>query len=56
MLNALYFMHNNGLAHMDIKPDNIYFNNYILKLADFDLSLPSNQQIEGGLKYGTVGY
>jgi len=50
-------MHSNGIAHMDLKPENIYFDeSFTLKLADFDLSLPLKQIIEGGVKYGTSGY
>jgi len=42
---------------MDLKPENIYVDeSFTLKIADFDLSVPVNQVIEAGIKYGTTGY
>jgi serine/threonine protein kinase len=39
ILNALSFMHNNNIAHRDIKPQNILlFNDIDIKLCDFGLS------------------
>ncbi|XP_062022757.1 wee1-like protein kinase [Rosa rugosa] len=51
---ALQFMHERGIAHLDVKPDNIYVKNGIYKLGDFgcatllDKSLPIE---EGDARY-----
>lgn len=51
---ALQFIHEKGIAHLDVKPDNIYVKNGIYKLGDFgcatllDLSLPIE---EGDARY-----
>lgn len=43
---ALQFIHERGIAHLDVKPDNIYVKNGVYKLGDFgcatliDKSLP----------------
>ncbi|XP_052118741.1 wee1-like protein kinase isoform X1 [Arachis duranensis] len=33
--NALRFIHEKGIAHLDVKPDNIYVKNGVYKLGDF---------------------
>ena len=45
MLNAIYYLHENSIAHFDIKPENIVYNNNLniefgkrFKLIDFDFS------------------
>ena len=38
MLEALDYMHKNGIAHRDIKPANIMFNKREIKLIDFDFA------------------
>ncbi|XP_042459199.1 wee1-like protein kinase isoform X5 [Zingiber officinale] len=35
MAKALHFMHEKGIAHLDVKPENIYFKEGIYKLGDF---------------------
>ncbi|KAK9945619.1 hypothetical protein M0R45_011125 [Rubus argutus] len=51
---ALQFMHERGVAHLDVKPDNIYVKNGVYKLGDFgcatllDNSLPIE---EGDARY-----
>ncbi|KAK1292931.1 Wee1-like protein kinase [Acorus calamus] len=51
---ALQFMHERGIAHLDVKPDNIYVKNGVYKLGDFgcatllDRSLPIE---EGDARY-----
>ncbi|GFQ08376.1 wee1-like protein kinase [Phtheirospermum japonicum] len=51
---ALQFMHRRGIAHLDVKPDNIYVKNGVYKLGDFgcatliDKSLPIE---EGDARY-----
>lgn len=52
--NALRFIHEKGIAHLDLKPDNIYVKNGVYKLGDFgcatliDSSLPID---EGDARY-----
>ncbi|KAF1892254.1 hypothetical protein Lal_00036615 [Lupinus albus] len=52
--NALRFVHEKGIAHLDVKPDNIYVKNGVYKLGDFgcatllDNSLPIE---EGDARY-----
>ncbi|KAF5731461.1 wee1-like protein kinase [Tripterygium wilfordii] len=54
MAKALQFMHGQGIAHLDVKPDNIYVKNGVYKLGDFgcatllDKSLPIE---EGDARY-----
>lgn len=51
---ALQFIHERGIAHLDVKPDNIYVKNGVYKLGDFgcatllDRSLPIE---EGDARY-----
>lgn len=51
---ALQFIHRKGIAHLDVKPDNIYVKNGVYKLGDFgcatllDKSLPIE---EGDARY-----
>ncbi|KAK0583407.1 hypothetical protein LWI29_036633 [Acer saccharum] len=51
---ALQFIHEKGIAHLDVKPDNIYVKNGVYKLGDFgcatllDKSLPID---EGDARY-----
>lgn len=51
---ALQFVHGRGIAHLDVKPDNIYIKNGVYKLGDFgcatliDKSLPIE---EGDARY-----
>ncbi|KAE8009544.1 hypothetical protein FH972_005976 [Carpinus fangiana] len=51
---ALQFIHERGIAHLDVKPDNIYIKNGVYKLGDFgcatliDKSLPIE---EGDARY-----
>ncbi|GMY27551.1 wee1-like protein kinase, partial [Fagus crenata] len=51
---ALQFVHGRGIAHLDVKPDNIFIKNGVYKLGDFgcatliDKSLPIE---EGDVRY-----
>ncbi|XP_061369393.1 wee1-like protein kinase [Gastrolobium bilobum] len=48
--NALRFIHEKGIAHLDVKPDNIYVKNGVYKLGDFGCAtlLDSSLPIEEG--------
>ncbi|ESW35080.1 hypothetical protein PHAVU_001G204900 [Phaseolus vulgaris] len=48
--NALRFIHAKGMAHLDVKPDNIYVKNGVYKLGDFGCAtlLDSSLPIEEG--------
>lgn len=54
LAKALQFLHERGIAHMDVKPDNIYVKNGVYKIGDFgcatlmDRSLPIE---EGDSRY-----
>lgn len=47
---ALQFVHERGMAHLDVKPDNIYVKNGVYKLGDFGCAtlLDRNLPIEEG--------
>ncbi|KAI3849897.1 hypothetical protein MKW98_026811 [Papaver atlanticum] len=36
---ALMFIHERGIAHLDVKPDNIYVKNGVYKLGDFGVAI-----------------
>ena len=35
LVSALYYLHSHRIMHRDMKPDNIFFHNGIIKLGDF---------------------
>lgn len=48
--NVLDFIHRQGIAHLDVKPDNMYHSNDVYKLGDFGCAeFTSNEEaVEGG--------
>ncbi|XVF21923.1 hypothetical protein REPUB_Repub12eG0130800 [Reevesia pubescens] len=51
---ALQFIHERGIAHLDVKPDNIYVKNGIYKLGDFGCATLLNKSLpieEGDARY-----
>ncbi|OAY61784.1 wee1-like protein kinase isoform X1 [Manihot esculenta] len=55
---ALQFIHEKGIAHLDVKPDNIYVKNGVYKLGDFGCATLLNQSLpieEGDARYMPQG-
>lgn len=51
---ALQFIHEKGIAHLDVKPDNIYVKNGVYKLGDFGRATLLNKSLpieEGDARY-----
>ncbi|KAF0925065.1 hypothetical protein E2562_015362 [Oryza meyeriana var. granulata] len=42
---GLYFIHERGVAHLDVKPDNIYVRNGVYKLGDFGCATLINRSL-----------
>jgi len=55
ILSGLEFLHNLGIAHLDLKPDNIFIaENNQIKIADFDMSyIKGDPEI---LSFGTCNF
>ncbi|EFJ48347.1 hypothetical protein VOLCADRAFT_81108 [Volvox carteri f. nagariensis] len=55
-LEALVYLHSQGICHRDIKPENILYNdNWVLKIADFGVSINLNEE-RAVTRAGTVDY
>ncbi|XP_020572577.1 wee1-like protein kinase [Phalaenopsis equestris] len=54
MSTALNFMHCQGIAHMDVKPENIYVKHCVYKLGDFGCAILTDKSLpieEGDSRY-----
>ena len=57
LINGLEYLHNNRVAHMDIKPDNLLLDqNFQLKIADFDCSVMVTDDEDKVYTAGTLYY
>lgn len=57
ILDGLQHMHESGYAHLDIKLENVYFDqDYVVKLADFDLSRQITSKDFSPRRVGSVNY
>eukprot|EP00536_Pseudo-nitzschia_multiseries_P001812 jgi/Psemu1/251025/estExt_Genewise1Plus.C_230143 len=56
ILLALEFIHKNGMVHLDIKPENIFWKNGLFKLGDFGLvsTVSSHDVDEGDSRYTSM--
>ena len=43
LINGMYFLHSNGILHLDTKPHNIIYQGNYYQIADFGLSMISNK-------------
>jgi serine/threonine protein kinase len=59
ILNGVSYMHDHGLAHLDLKLENVVMNNDCIKLIDFDYCKPffkDGQYEYLSMRYGTKEY
>lgn len=55
MVSAITYLHEEGIAHLDVKPENFLIGPEGLKLIDFDFSHRIEESVTHGMK-GTPGY
>ena len=56
---ALQYLHEHGLVHLDVKPQNLIIQeDGLVKLIDFGLAQPAHapQELIGGATFGTASY
>lgn len=57
LLSAIYYLHQEGYAHLDIKLDNILLDDYFnIRLSDFGSALRVDETNTTGLRRGTPKY
>lgn len=49
--DAIHWLHDHGVAHRDVKPENIVIRDGRFQLIDFDFSYPSSQFVPCGTRY-----
>lgn len=56
MINALEFLHSKGIAHRDIKPDNILLGlDFNIKISDFGYAGPLSGRLNSGYMVTALG-
>ena len=53
-VQGLAFLHQEGVLHLDVKPDNIYRSHGILKLGDFGLAVLRQQWVSRVAVFSTT--
>jgi len=57
ILDGLQHIHDNGYAHLDLKLENIYFDQeHVVKIADFDLARPMTGKDFNPRRIGSINY
>ncbi|EFJ14019.1 hypothetical protein SELMODRAFT_423911 [Selaginella moellendorffii] len=54
LLNALKHLHLHGLAHLDVKPNNIYICNCVYKIGDFGLASHTGEGLQEAINAQSI--